>query len=360
METNEYPNGITGVGSLGEFLTITQPAGDPARALSNNLYGLSNNGIRGALPENKDSHGLVFFTRPQLNLSSSNIKNYRRMYSLLSEDSASVARYVRCVLDPRLAITQPEDSNLTTIRSDLMNEFLPFIPVFTNNIKTVSGWPDLVLPTFTSKEGLRKEQWSIGDGAIEIYNSFDLDCVFKNTKDEPITTIIDTWLSYIANVFEGTLSPYLDMITENEIDYNTRIYRLVMDETQTYVKKIAATGASFPVNVPSGKMFDYTEETKYNDQTKDINIRFKCNGAMYNDAILIDEFNKTVGVFNPEVRNMLYGRSHNLERIPTKLTKALNFRGIPLINKNTLALEWWISKNSLSYKKMINLIKGDN
>jgi len=53
----------------------------------------------------------------------------------------------------------------------------------------------------------------MADGTTDIYDSFDLDCVFKNTKDEPIILMMQTWLYYAAAVFEGVLTPYVDMIT---------------------------------------------------------------------------------------------------------------------------------------------------
>lgn len=353
FNTDEIDN--TSIESLDDFYTLTQQVGSVDKAVSNNLYGISSNGVKGVLPENRDSYGLVFFTRPQLNLTKKNIMNIRKMYSLLNNDTNSIHRYVRCMLDPRLETVKTGSKDLTLVQeaSTLVNNELAYIPVLTNNIKSMSGWPDVSLPTFTSKEGIRKEQWAIGDGTIEIYDSFDLDCTFKNMKDEPITMLIDTWVQYIAQVFEGNMSPYIDMIAENEIDYNTRIYRLVLDENKRYVKKIAATGASFPVIIPTAKMFDFSDENKYNTQTKELNLRFKCVGALYNDDILIKEFNATTGIFNPEVRNMINGKEHNLDKIPESLLTVLNHRGIPYINEETLELEWWIDKNSLSYKRVI-------
>ena len=60
-------------------------------------------------------------------------------------------------------------------------------------------------------------------------------------------------------VFRGTHVT----LTENEYDYNTRLYRLVTDSSGKYVKKISATGASIPISVPTGKFFDYKREGVY-------------------------------------------------------------------------------------------------
>lgn len=336
--------------SLDEFYALTQSIGSIEKAIGNNLYGLNHQSTKGVVPENRDSYGYVFFTRPQLNLSTTNIRNIRKMYSLLTKDEMSIQRYVRCMLDPRL--------KFDNISTPLVDSQSPFIPVFTNNIKNLSGWPDEVVPTFTSKEGVRREQWAIVDGFMDIYDSFDIDCTFRNTKDEPIILMLETWLRYMSNVFEGMMSPYMDFITENEIDYNTRIYRVILDESKRYVKKIAATGASFPVNVPTGKVFDYSDSSKYADQNKDINVRFKCIGAMYNDDILVPEFNAVSAIFNGDIANMLNKKAHNMVKIPYELLSMFNNRGYPVINTDTLELEWWISKNSLTYKKVLAMLQS--
>lgn len=359
---NEDQPPVGDVQTLDKFHALTQATGSIDKALSNNLYGLNHQQVKGMLPENRDSYGLTFFTRPQLNLQDGNLRNIRQFYNLLTTKKDSVHRFVRATLDPRLAhnqsITQPDDG-VTTIGqgarvTQLVDRNMAFIPVLTNTIKSMSGWPDVVMPSFTSKSGLKKEQWSIADGSIEIFEAFDLDVNFRNIKDEPIILMMQTWLTYMANVFEGNISPYMDFITENEIDYNTRIYRLVLDESKRYVKKIGATGASFPINVPSGKFYDYNDATKYNDQTKEINIRFKCMGAMYNDSILVKEFNETGAIFNPDLRKLLNGdTSHNLEVIPYDLLERLNHRGYPIIDTETMELTWYINKSSITYKELL-------
>lgn len=335
--------------TLDKFIERTQPIGSTKKAISNQLYGYNHQGIKGIIPENRDTYGLAFFTRPQLNLGNDNLEHIRRMYSLLSKNEYSIQRYVRCLLDPRMI-----DDN---IKSLLLDNKAAFIPLFTNNIKSMSGWPDEVLPVYKSKQGVRREQWSHGDGNVEIYEAFDLDCTFKNTKDEPIILLLQTWIRYISYVFEGLMMPYSDFLAEDEMDYNTRIYRLVLDESKRFVKKISATGASFPINVPTGKMFDLNTDTKYNLSNTDINVRFDCNGAQYNDDILILEFNKTSAIFNVDVRLMLQGKSHNLVKIPPSLLDIFNYRGYPIINHNTFELEWWINKDSDTYKDVIKLYK---
>jgi len=347
--------------SVDKFIALTQPIGSIEQALSNNMVGINHEQVKSVLQENRDTYGLTFFTRPQINFRTPNLRNIRQFYSMLTKTKESVHRYVRCMLDPRLAYEG--------INTPLVDNKMAFIPILTNNLKSISGWPDIVVPTYSSKEGLKKEQWGIVDGSIDIFNSFDIDATFRNVKNEPITLMMQSWLLYMASVFDGKLSPYIDYIANNRIDYNTRIYRLVLDESKRYVKKIAATGASFPVNVPVGKFFDYSDATKYNDQTKDINIRFRCFGAMYNDEILVKEFNETSAIFNLDIRTMLndnWGKAlpdetPTLALIPHYMLDKLNHRGYPVIDYKTYELKWYLSKSSTDYmniEKNINDNKG--
>lgn len=434
---------IRNIETLDAFYRITQTLGSQQLALSNNLYGINHQGVKGVVPDNHDSYGLVFFTRPLLNLTSENIRNVRQLYSLLTTKAYSMQNYVRNMLDPRLEkysegkalgnydiiaesgylentqLSSEQQKKWNTYKQEALNEGnyeqaaieyansqlgipvqketipaevlklqlsssdvsaykdylkdlrtknksyvtcplvdnkMAFIPVLTNTIKEMSGWPDYTIGTFTSKEGLMKEQWSIVDSFMDIYSSFDLDCTFRNIKDEPLIIMFETWLRYMANVFEGMMSPYMDMLIENEIDYNTRIYRLVLDESKTIVKKIAACGAAFPVNVPNSRFFDYNDSNKYNDSAKDINIRFKAVGAMYNDDILVHEFNQTVGIFNPDLRKLVREGivPSNYVEIPYNLIHLFNHRGYPIIDKNTLQLKWFINKSSKVYQELYN------
>ena len=337
--------------SLDEFFEIAMPTHSISRAISNNLYGISNNNTVSMVPATRNVYGYAFFTRPQLNLSGPNLRRYRKLYQFLTTNQSSAHRYVRMMLDPRLYYS---DENL---RCPFIDNKLAFIPMLTNNLNSMGGWNDIVLPTYTTPDGVRREQWTIADGAIDIFESWDLDCTFRNVRDDPMTLMLLLWVTYIALVFDGTLMPYADFCAQREIDYQTRVYRLVMDETKTYVKHIGCAPVAFPVNLPMGKFFDFNRATPYQDQTKEINIRFKCTGAEYSDDILIQEFNETVGIFNPDVANMIRGKKHNLEKVPQGLLDIFNYRCYPVINTDTFELEWYVDTTTKTYKRIVAYLK---
>lgn len=328
----------------------TTALGSINKAIGNNLYGINHRQIATSIPSNKDLYGLTFFVRPQLNLQSENIRNNRLFYPLLSKEANSIQRFVRCTLDPRLMYGYGDSQETAAIKCPVVDSKNAFIPILSNNLKSISGWPDVVVPTFDSKEGLMNEIYSQVDGMAKNYGAFDIDATFRNTIGDPIVYMFYIWLHYQANVFSGNMVPYPDFIIENAIDYNTRIYRLVLDHRRRYVKKIAATGVSFPVSVPAGQFFDYTDERPYNDQSKDITIRLRSLGAQYHDDILIHEFNQTVIIFNPDMKDE--NRTSSYYKIDPALLIYFNNRGYPRINPETYELEWWINYNT--FKNRIN------
>lgn len=326
--------------SLDDYFQST-PIGSVDKAIGNNLFGINHRQIPGMVPGNKEVYGFTFFTRPQLNLQTDNIRNERRFYPMLTENELTIQRFVRTTLDPRLMYGyQFMNDKIPNIGCPMVDPQSAFIPILTNNLNSISGWPDVVAPTFTSKPGLYNEAWSIVDGIARNYESFDMDATFRNTRGDPILYMFYVWLHYAALVFEGRLSPYIDMITENELDYNTRIYRLVLDRNKDVVTKIAATGAAFPISVPTGSFFDYNTDHPYNDQNRDISIRFRCMGVDYQDDILIREFNDTVAIFNPEMAD---GKRGHMVKVSKNTVAMFNNRGYPRINPSTYELEWYVS-----------------
>ena len=357
------------------------PVGSIQRAIANNLYGINFRQTGNVVPRSKNHNGFVFFTRPQLNLSTINITNYRGFYNLLSQNKASYQRYVRCVLDPRMGAVGPLDTS-PGITSPFVDRYNPFISALTNNAMTGSGWPDLTVPIRTSETGLYGEEQSMVDGVMNKFEAFDLDFVFKNTKGNPLIYMFYIWVKYQTLVTEGILSPYLDMITEQEIDYNTRIYRVVLDQQKRYVTDIACTGASFPANVPTGNLFDYNSDEPFITRNGEINLRFRSNGFLAFEDIVKYWFNSTVAIFNGEMRKVLrqdmdgspYDENvarenvskvyrvagSNYVKIPFLLNFAsdvdginnrlltLNHKAIPYINLHTNELEWWVDESKFA------------
>lgn len=313
--------------------------------VTNSFFGINYMQTPLPVPMNKDHYGLTFFTRPQLNLQSGNLTRIREMFPLLTTDELSVFRAVRCMLDPRLqqySSTVDVTNESMGLDCRLIDPYNPFMPLLTNHLVSLSGFPDKVAPVYRSPAGQYQEVHSMVDGTSRNYTAYNISATFRNSRNDPITKLYDTWVTYMTNAFEGTLVPYMDYLLGGLIDYNTRIYRLTLDPSKRYVSGIAACGAAFPMSVPKGQQYDYNIDKPYNDANNQITINFEANGAIWDDDVLLWSFNALVGGFHPMMRTPAARQS--MRKVPYHLASHFNCRAYPRIDPSTRELEWWVGQ----------------
>lgn len=319
------------------------PAGSISTAIGDNFLGINHRQAPSLIPINKEQYGLTFFTRPRMHLSDQNLRSMRKLAPLLSTRPDSIQRIIRCWLDP-------VSHKAGTIKSPYVDPCMPFIPILTNLLVSLPGWPDLAIPYSTSQEGVRKEQFNLVDGTEEILGSRDLVANFRNVSGDPITPLFEYWLAYMRGVYFGELLPYPEMILENEVDYDTRIYRLVLDERKQTVLRIGATGWGFPVSDPIGAIFNHEAdvgEGPFNQGLQQISVNFVNTGIQYNEDILMWEFNQASEQwFNQGLQDGL--REQYFVKVAMDELPIFNFKGYPRINLETYELEWWVRKEVYS------------
>lgn len=319
---------------------ITTALGDAYRGINQNAASLY-------VPVDNSQYGLVFFTKPRLNLSYYNLTQDRVLTPLHSTDKQSTYAVIRSYLDPVGHRTRNEGSTFVDSQS-------PWISILTNYIETLSGFPDPVFDTFTTKPGMYREELSMMDAFPVDYSAYDVTCTFKNPKGNVILDLFNMWERYAARVHEGVVNPYPENLFQNIIDYNTRIYRISLDETRRFITNITACGAAFPTTSPLGSMSDYDRNKVIDDQTNIVSVTFRCNGAMYRDPILMEEFNTVTCIFN----NAMIGadnREANFVKLSVKERMWFNMEAIPWINLDTSELEWYVSKSR--YNEIIEASK---
>lgn len=296
-----------------EKITRAAGYGAPASSLYTIINGIGITGGKPGIPHNTDHRGYTFFTRPQLNLSYDNVITTRRLTSYADQRPDNMANAIRCMLMPQgflkssdpsrrtnIGIGMPKENDLIDIRSNIVDDENCFIPLLSNNLISFSGLPDLSADTYTSKEGITKEAVTWIDDRPYQRGPFDLTLEFANTHGNLLTHFFHCWYEYACRVSEGSMSPFPVNIVTNRIDYQTRIYRLVLDRTRRYVQHISAT-IGFPTAYPMGRIFDFNLNEQLNTSSHTVSIPFRCVGVEYDDPILIYEFNKLVVRFNPRM-----------------------------------------------------------
>ena len=315
---------------------------DPRKVIGSALHGINflNTGINAG--NNTDQQGITFFTRPYMNLGDANISSNRKLSALLTKTQDSISYSIRRLLDVKLLMRNDENVN----RSPLINDHQAFIPIFTNLLTGITGWPDETMETFVAEPGNRNETYMLVDDSPNEYGAFDLTATFRNIDGDPINAILTVWLTYAKGVKFGTLLPYSEMMVNRIIDHQTRIYRLVLDTSRRWIHKIACCGAAVPTANPLGSSFNFTSESPTTTDTHQQSVPFKAIGYCYNDPIIIRDFNTTVKRFNQTMKEDK--REEKMIKIPPPLQTYFNYKCYPRVSDN-MELEWWCDIDTFNY-----------
>lgn len=300
------------------------------------LYGINMVATPFPLLPNTDNYGLIFFTRPDLNLSYDNLIAERRFSQMMNTNDTSIYRAIRAYLDPT-GQRQLKDASCPLVDSEN-----PFICLLSNLCETCTGWPDPSIDTYKSRAGNYKEQWVMYDGTFKIAGTYNLSVTVRNALNDPISYMMNSWSRYGSLVYDGTFSPRTEAMVYRYIDYQCRIYRIVLDATKTRVQKIAATTTAIPVFNNEGSHFDYDASKPFNPNLDQLTINFECTGAQYNDPILVDEFNRLVMVYKAAMRPQ--NRATMMRKVEPKYWRFLNFHCYPFIDLKTMEMQWWVDR----------------
>ena len=192
------------------------------------------------------------------------------------------------------------------------------------------------------------------DGIAKYYGTFDLNCSFNNMRGDPIGLLQHMWVTYGTRVgWDELMIPWVDSILDIEKDYETCIYRLVMDPTKTYIQKMARCGAAIPTNSNTGASYDFDSNKPVNNKLDVHSMSFKCQAAIYYDFYTAVAFNITVVDFNPQMYPGVRARVYT--KIPPHLRRFFKDEGYPWINTRTSELEWYIPNER--FKAVVESIK---
>ena len=372
---NEKVNAIMRVNGMGGL----------SDSLTSLLAGIDHTGMGGLASPNRDDKGLVFFTKPKLNLSYDNVQGIRSLTALRDAHGQSMPAAIVAMLDPDGAKgtitaidTESKPGEATAVRrgnTSIVDPQGAFIDLLGNACLSLSGFPDYTIDLYTSQAGNGNETFTHVDSFPKDYGNYSLTANFQNVEGDPVGLLANVWLEYAARVSEGSMLPYPDMIIENEIDYQTRIYRLILDPSRTIVQRICAANVCIPTASPTGAAFNYDKTAERSGELNQVSIPFSCTGFEFNDPILIEEFNRTVQYFNPSMmddesapgvpiyikqgadgidRKPVVARKGAYTKIPQSMKQFCNGRGYPRISSE-YELEWWLP--TVEYKLIVAEVK---
>lgn len=314
--------------------------GSVSSALAHQYWGLNKFSNRGAfLPGNRDVMGYTFFTRPILNLSHDNLMRKEKLLALATNNPNTIPGAIRSMFDSTGTINR-------NMYSDLFDNSQAFMPIFSNTLESMTGFPDIVIDMYTAPAGSRKETWTMVDSQSEFHEAYNVTSTHSNIQGDPVTMCLDVLQTYASGVYLGEMIPYWDAIVNNYIDYTVRFYRIVLDQTYRYVTKIGAPYAAIAGTNPISNSFDFnsTNKNPLISANASISCQWSCVGWRYNSMSVILDFNATVELFNeqmkPGVREKFY------RKLTPDEYQYYNYVGYPYIDVNTNEFQWWVPNES--------------
>ena len=323
--------------------------------------------------------GYIFITRPELNLTSVNLRQNRIMHLLDIMDPKSIQFGLRAYLDTRFT-----QRNLEIVaQCPYLDYRSPFFNLLMNNIQDFSGGPSYQLSVYTEEEGFFGEAQSMSIGSDSYSKPFDIQMNVVDPIGGPISAVMNFWLLYIDLLHTGEMIMYPDQIYERVLNYTVSIYRFIMDPTFRYIRRWAKYTGCFPISHPGASIFDFNGKGSYVDSVRKFSLGFRCGSGNVDvdDPIVIEEFNTVVEKYFPEIGCLREGGSrlgpragkdirihralipedqidetlekHDLVRNP--LIPEYNFTGVPYIldTKHGLKLEVFSHKNELDPRKIV-------
>ncbi|MGL5397268.1 MAG: hypothetical protein ACRDBQ_18625 [Shewanella sp.] len=342
-------------------LRLTFSLGLKEQALTNPLMGFNHMMANNPIPVNREYGALTFFTRTDMNLCYDNLSASRRFSNMAMQPKSSLDYAILASLDPDFELGFDDSPLLGNgqRKNRLGTPFNPeipfdnlqaFIPLLSSQLMSLSGAQDESIDFWFSEEGLMREQWGMADSTNLVNNNFGVSSTFTNPYGNMIMKTMSVWLEWMAGVKAGIFKPKIRNSIQRRVDYQSRIYGLKYDPLGNIVR-FWTVCIAMPTNNNAGTMAQVDNTKPMSADDSNVSIQWQAIGCRYDDPTYMDAFNKTVGMFNPDMlphpssfetgRFVPYGRDKLVQIIPEFLP-LFNYYGYPHIDSIRRKITWWV------------------
>ena len=285
-------------------------------------------GVNTLMP-NHEMTGYTFITRPKLNFSTTSLRQDRILAMLDTADPGSLQFAIRCYLDTYYSSRR--DVTALAGLCPFFNSESPFLIPLSNNLVSVSGWPDPILEPETTDGGFFSEDMTIAKGSDRLNKTYDITLTFRDIQGGFIMALMWMWIHYIELVIRGDTTAYPEDIAARRINYTCSIYRFVMDPSYRFITKWSKATGCWPRSIPIGNIFNFGDKEKFIHSAAQYSVPFTVNKVEIMDPIIFRDFNTIIRRFSPTIKNAtMSGRPIGL--VPAGMTPDDNFIGIPYID----------------------------
>jgi hypothetical protein len=309
-------------------------AGDPSALYSTILSQYDRFGVNSMLP-NHEVVGYTFITRPKLNLTTPSLRQDRILAMLDTAEDQSLPFAIRCYLDTNFA--KRKDVAPHALACPFFNEESPFIVPLSNNLVSLSGWPDPVVDTETTDGGFFNEDLTMAKGSDRLNRTYDLTLTFRDIQGGFILALLYMWIRYIELVVRGDVTAYAEDIDQRRINYTCSIYRFVMDPSRQFVTKWSKATGCFPKSIPLGNVFNFGDRDNFISSSAQYSVPFTANKIEIWDPIIFRDFNTISKRYCSGLQN---GSYVPVDLTPTAATANQPFQFSVKAENNFIGVPW--------------------
>lgn len=295
------------------------------------------------MPLNHELSGMTFITRPNLNLSSSNIRMDAVLSTLDTLVPRSIPFMMRALLDTTLSSTHV--SNAPGIKADSRerSEFLtkvdqcpifnprsPFLTPLCNCLTDISGYSDLIVETETTAGGFYSEDMTYAKGSDLLNKSTELTLGFRDIQGGIVMALLYIWDLYIALQCKGEVMAYADDIYAQRLNYTVSIYRFTFDATREIITGWSKATGCYPKAVPIGARFNINQGEVYSSSAAKFTVPFVVNKIEYMNPEILKDFNTLVSRYWPGITKNVVTAANSVED---------NMLGLPYVVTTERGLE---------------------
>lgn len=278
---------------------------------------------------NRMYRGMTFITRPKLNLSTRSLRQDPTMQMLDTTNPYSFQMAIRGLLDTKFCRDHPD----MVFACPYINTKSPFNIPMMNSLTAISGWPDTVIETFTTRGGYFSEDQTIAVGSTDGRQTTNLTLSCRDYQGGFVMAMIFYYLRSLYLQSSGLTTVYTEDIDKFRLNYTFSIYRFLLDPYRKSIPYWAKATGCFISGMPTGDLFNFSIDDEYIPTAREFSFPVVANRIEYmNPQILTDFVTLAARYGGSQFKTRSLGGALDDGYVEVPYRSDMNFIGMPTID----------------------------
>lgn len=278
---------------------------------------------------NRMYRGMTFITRPKLNLSTPSLRQDPCMQMLDNVSPYSFQMAIRSYLDTKFATKNAFITN----NCPYFNPQSAFNIPMMNSLTAISGWPDTVIETYTTRGGYFSEDQTIAVGSTDGRQTTNLTLSCRDYQGGFVMAMIFYYLRSLYLQSSGISTVYPEDIDQFRLNYTFSIYRFLLDPYRKNIPYFAKATGCFISGMPTGDLFNFNIDDEYIPTAREFSFPVVANRIEYMNPQILTDFVKVTSKYaGKQFYDRSLGKPLEDGYVEVPYRSDMNFIGNPTID----------------------------